>query len=241
MLLHAKFNWTRLIIFTLIAIILYMIAAYFDLATYVSVDCLINHTAKLSLFREKHTVMIILAYIVIYSLTVICCIPGSFIMKVIAGFLFGIFGGSVLSIITYTIASFLNVTIIRWVFAPLLQRHFGETILAIKQKANFDSLLNLIALRFMVFIPFWLYNITVAISGISRKKFVVATFIGTAPISIVLAIIGNSFRNLATVDVEHINEIIYSPQFILPFIVLGILCLLPGIIDRFRKNKCNKV
>ena len=237
MLLKSKFKFMRLTLLGLMCLLFYCGMLYFDLFNKFSLDNIFYNAELLLTIKEQYLVTVLIIFILTYCIFVIFCLPGNLFMKLIAGFLFGPILGSIVSVITYTASSVLAITIIHWLFATTLQRQFRETIIIIKQKTNFDSLTNLISLRFMPLIPFWLYNIVMSITGVNRKKFAIATLIGTLPISIVLAIIGDSLHKVNKIDARNIQKLLYSPELLLPFFMLSILFFSPNIIKYIKKKK----
>ena len=63
-------------------------------------------------------------------------------------------------------------------------------------------------------------NIIMSLTGVSRKKFMLATTIATTPVSIALAIMGNSLHQINAINTKNLNDILYSPNFILPFFIV---------------------
>ncbi|WBV63944.1 VTT domain-containing protein [Legionella pneumophila 130b] len=95
----------------------------------------------------------------------------------------------------------------------------------------------LLTLRLIPLFPFWVINIVSAVLGVSASTFIIATFIGIIPGSIVYVSVGNGLGELFAASLQPNLGIIFEPKFILPLLGLAALSLIPV----FYKKRVNRV
>mgnify|MGYP000274212164 FL=1 len=101
-----------------------------------------------------------------------------------------------------------------------------------------DALSYLLILRLIPLFPFWLVNLVPALLGVSLKVFVIGTFFGIIPGSLVYASVGNGLGALFEAgEAEKIERAIYQPQVLLPIAGLIALSLLPVIYKKVKGRR----
>ena len=137
----------------------------------------------------------------------------------------------------YLLGAIVNFSLVKILFRDILRKRFGHLQhLVLNERGMSATALNLIGLRFIPVIPFWLLNILAAILGIPFWIFVGTTFIGIIPTSIVYVLIGHGVR-------EHMREnqpitmaMLTEPKLWVPMVMLALLILIPNLIRSIRKK-----
>ena len=88
----------------------------------------------------------------------------------------------------------------------------------------------LLFLRFFPMFPFWMVNLAPAILGIRFKIVFFTSFIGILPGTFVVASIGERMRIFSNLSTKHFYELILEPGFILPFVALSAIVILPTFL-----------
>ncbi len=205
---------------------------------YVNFDSLEKHREALLALVAEHGLAAVLGFIVIYAVMAAFSIPGALVMTVTGGFLFGTLGGAACSVVGATLGSIALFLAARTAIGDLLRDKAGPAL--VKMKAGFqeDALSYLLVLRLIPLFPFWLVNLVPAFLGVSLKIFVIGTFIGIIPGSLVYASVGNGLGAIFEAgETETIQDAIFEPVVLLPIVGLIVLSLLPVIYRKVKNRK----
>jgi uncharacterized membrane protein YdjX (TVP38/TMEM64 family) len=99
-----------------------------------------------------------------------------------------------------------------------------------------NALSYLLVLRLIPIFPFWLINIVPAFLGVALGTYVLGTFIGIIPGSLVFASVGNGLGAVFDAGQTPDLGIIFEPQIIGPILGLAVLALLPIAYRKFRSR-----
>ncbi len=205
---------------------------------YVGFDTLEKHREALMVLVAEHGFAAVLGFIAIYAVMVAFSIPGALVMTVTSGFLFGTLGGAACSVVGATLGSIALFLAARTAIGGLLRDKAGPALAKMKAGFQEDALSYLLVLRLVPLFPFWLVNLVPAILGISLKVFVIGTFLGIIPGSLVYASVGNGLGAIfAAGQTENIRDAILEPEVLLPIIGLIALSLLPVIYRKVKNRK----
>jgi uncharacterized membrane protein YdjX (TVP38/TMEM64 family) len=100
-----------------------------------------------------------------------------------------------------------------------------------------DALSYLLVLRLVPIFPFWLVNLAAGAVGLRLPVYVLATFVGMIPTSLVYASLGNGLGDLLAQGHHPDLAILYRPSVLLPIIGLAVLVLLPVLYKRWRNGR----
>lgn len=218
------------IIFSMALIIISLIKAL-HLNYYLSLDGFKHYHNYLLTIKNAHPYSFVALFISFYIVLIACCIPGTIILDVISGFLFGSILGSILVIFSYSLGSIANFIVVRYVLKELIYSKFIKFKHFIKGVNEYKLILNLIGLRLIPIMPFWILNILVAILDVRMRTFAISTIIGIIPTSVIYVIIGNELKTHledCSLSLTHLINL----KLGLPLLLLGILMILPVAINR---------
>ena len=106
-----------------------------------------------------------------------------------------------------------------------------------------NELNYLLVLRLVPLFPFFLVNIVPAFLGVSLRTYVIGTFFGIMPGSLVFtsvgAGIGTLLENFDPENPPNLGSIIFEPQYILPITGLIVLSLLPVFYKKYKARRNN--
>ncbi len=227
----------KLLIFVFLALTFAMLFEHLHLYTYLNLDSFNRYHNQILNFEQQHIFEFTVVYIISYIVLIACCVPGTIIFDLIAGFIYGPFIGVFLVLSCYLLGAIVNFSLVKILFRDILRKRFGHLQhLVLNERGMSATALNLIGLRFIPVIPFWLLNILAAILGIPFWIFVGTTFIGIIPTSIVYVLIGHGVR-------EHMREnqpitmaMLTEPKLWVPMVMLALLILIPNLIRSIRKK-----
>jgi len=205
---------------------------------YISFEVLERHRDALLALVADHGVLAVVVFIAAYALMVAFSIPGALVMTVGAGFLFGTLGGAACSVAGATLGSIALFLAARTALGDLLRDRAGPAVQRMRKGFQEDALSYLLVLRLVPLFPFWLVNLVPALLGVSLRVFVIGTFLGIIPGSLVYASVGNGLGALFEAgQAEGIAQAIYQPEVLLPLVGLVALSLLPVIYKKVKRRK----
>ena len=176
----------------LTAFLLTMAAALFAASFFFATpdELLLTYHNKISAFvAARQTVALVLfglSYVIITAFGT----PGSAILTLAGGMLFGSVTGGLISVLAATTGGSILFAAVRAGFAEKLADRIPH--LAARYVAGFcrDGFFYLLSLRLTPVFPFFVVNLIAAAGGLRLLTFVGATLIGIAPMNFVLASIG---------------------------------------------------
>jgi uncharacterized membrane protein YdjX (TVP38/TMEM64 family) len=216
----------------ILAIFLGLIASFFvlDGPNYLTLAGF--HTYKMSLltYVEEHFVISILFAVSLYIVAVALSLPGAAFLSLLMGFVFGRWLGWLLLVIAATIGAVLVFWLARYLFyewAKLKLQHVSATQ-KIMRSFERHSLQYLLFLRLVPLFPFWLVNLTMAMTTIKTKQYAIGTLLGILPGSFVFANLGQSLASI-----ERLDQV-FSSELLIAFALLGLLMLVPVFVAKRR-------
>ena len=166
-------------------------------------------------------------YVALYVACTAVSFPGSVVITVAGGLLFGTVLGAGLTVVGATTGGTLLFLAARSALAPLLAARAGPWMERLRPGLERNGFATILALRLVPVVPFWLINLAAALSSVKLRHFVAATFVGIIPATTVFASIGAGIGTALEAGGRPDLSIILSPTFLLPLLGLAVLSLLP--------------
>ncbi|WP_294532749.1 TVP38/TMEM64 family protein [uncultured Rhodoblastus sp.] len=221
----------------IIAVFVALAAASYalDLRQYLTLDSLRDHRAALLAFVEVHGLGAALLFITAYTLVVAFSIPGAAIMTLAGGLLFGAVVGALFSVIGATFGSSILFLAARTALGDLLRRKAGPLVTQMAEGFQRNAFNYLLFLRLVPAFPFWAVNLAAALLGMGFTQFLLATFLGIIPASAVFSSFGAGLGRVFDAGGAVTLSSALSPQLLAGLIGLGLLALVPVIVERMRR------
>ncbi|AKS44897.1 Uncharacterized membrane protein YdjX, TVP38/TMEM64 family, SNARE-associated domain [Octadecabacter temperatus] len=216
-----------------------VLGAYF-LRDYLTFDALAENREALIAFRDANYLLTVLVFIAIYTVAVAFSLPGALILTLSGGFLFSTFPGFLFNVTGATIGATAIFLAARWGFGKQLGAKLeGSDGIVKKIKDGIDenqwSMLFLI--RLVPAVPFFLANLIPSFLEVPLRRFVISTFFGIIPGSIVYTSVGAGLGEVFANGETPNLGIIFEPHILLPIIGLCVLAVLPILIKALRGKK----
>lgn len=208
----------------------------FDLDKYVTLSALKENRQVLADWVQDTGVLAFLIYMLVYTVVTAFSIPGGAIMTIAGGFLFGPWLGGALTIVGATIGATVLFLAARYALADLLRQRAGAAVKKMEDGFRENALSYMLFLRLIPAFPFFLVNLVPAFLGVRLGTYVIGTFVGIIPGSLVYASLGDGFSAVVEKGGDINLGVIFEPRFLLPIIGLGILALIPVLYKKL-KNK----
>ena len=132
-------------------------------------------------------------FLLFYS---IFSLPGLIIFTCMSGYLFGIYHGFIISILSVTFGSLIFFILSKIFFKFFFIEYYGKYAQNINKYISHSTLEYLIIFRLVPALPLMAQNIILSLLDIPKFKFFLATFVGFSPIFFTSVIIGNRIKNI---------------------------------------------
>ena len=221
-----------------LAILLLGLVTFFALGLnrQLSLQTLARNEAELTAWVAANGGFAALTFVAVQITTVAFSLPTGAAMTAASGFLFGVWEGAFLSMISTTIGSIVLYFAARSAFYDFFRARAGAALARLEQGFRRDGFSYLVFLRLVPVFPSWLVTIVTALLGMRPAVFILGTLIGIIPGSFVFAGIGADFGTLFRSDQAPDLGAIFQARTLLPLLGLGVLALLPVLYRHWRRR-----
>ncbi len=208
---------------------------------YLSLSALRDYRETLLGWVEAYGILAGLGFVAIYAVVIAFSIPGGLVLTLAGGFLFGTVLAASYVIVGATLGATAIFLAVKTAFGELLRKRAGPFLRKMEAGFRENELTYMLVLRLIPLFPFWLVNIVPGFLGVSLRNYVLGTFFGIMPGTLVFASVGGGIGQILE-DFNPDNppdfaSIILEPQYILPIVGLVVLATLPLVYKRFRRGK----
>ena len=212
----------------------------FTLKDYISFEALRDNRETLIAFRDANIAATVLVFVVGYVVIVAFSLPGALVATLTGGFLFGTFGGSLLSVTGATIGATLIFLAARHGLGDRLREKMDAsegTVGKIKKGLDENQWSMLFFIRLVPAVPFFVANLVPAFLSVPLYRYVISTFLGIIPGSLVYSSVGAGLGEVFALGETPNLGIIFEPKFLLPIIALCALSLMPVAVKAITGKK----
>ena len=224
----------------LAVIVIVAIIGFFTLRDFLTFETLRDNSERLTSWRDSNYALAAFAYVLFYAVVVAFSLPGGAIMTLAGGFVFGIVVGAPLTVIAATLGA-------TAIFLAA-KTGLGDVLYArLQKKADDPGMLNkiedglrknevsyLLLMRLVPAIPFFLANIAPAFLGVRLRNFVLTTFFGIIPGTVVYSSVGAGLGEVFARGETPNLGIIFEWHILGPILGLCALAAMPIVINYFR-------
>ena len=206
-------------------IIIFFIASmmagfFFDIGQYLSFETIKEQHEKLILLIESNFIFYFILFFFIYIIVTAFALPFAAIKTVLAGALFGLIPGVILTSFASSIGSTLCFLMSRFVLRDFVQNKYSKYLDKINKGIKEDGIYYLFFLRLSPIFPFFIINLVFGLTKMKTMTFYMISQIGM--------LIGTVIFVNAGVQLSKINSMsdILSFNLILSFILIGLVPLI---------------
>jgi uncharacterized membrane protein YdjX (TVP38/TMEM64 family) len=224
----------------LLIIVCVAVIGAFTLRDYLSFDALRDNREALIEFRDANYLLTVLAFIGIYVVIVGFSLPGAAIATLTGGFLFATFPGALYNITGATLGATGIFLAARMGFGEKLGKRLEASdgpIKKIKDGIDKNQWSMLFLIRLVPAVPFFIANLIPAFLEVPLRRFVISTFIGIIPGSVVLTSVGAGLSEVFDRGETPNLGIIFEPHILLPILGLCALAVMPIVIKAITGKK----
>jgi len=205
-----------------------------DLEEYITFETLQEHRSWLVTQVGRHSVLTAVVFVLGYATVVAFSIPGAAVLTISAGFLFGTVLAAVLAVVGATLGAVAVFLAARTAFGDCLRARAGAALTRMRDGFQENAFHYLLVLRLVPLFPFWLVNLVPAFLGVPLRTYVLATFFGIIPGTVIFASVGDGLGAILDEGEKPNLLVIFEPEILLPLIALAVFALLPVIYKRVK-------
>ena len=212
-------------------IIIILFSAILFLANYLPAKEWID---QLLLWSNNNSKFAWVTFSLIYIVSSLLLLPGS-IITLAGGFIFGLKQGIILSSIASTIGATASFILGRYLIKKSIQNKLDQKFKPINRLIYKQGFLIILLLRLTPIIPYNILNYVLSISNVSINKFILASWLGMLPMTILYTYLGTLAVNLKTVNnvlLDHHHSL--SSIFLIGLITTVLLAI-------YAKNIAKKI
>lgn len=200
-------------------LLLLILVKVFGLDQYLTLSFLKAQQARFTALYATNPLMVLGAYALIYIAVTTLSLPGSAVMTLAGGGLFGLVAGTIVVSFASTIGATCACLVARYLLRDWVQNRFGDKLTKINEGMSREGGFYLFSLRLVPIFPYFIVNLVMALTTIRMTTYYWVTQIGMLPATLVFI---NAGRELARL--ESLSGIL-SPRLLLSFALLGLLPL----------------
>lgn len=211
--------WPRLLLLSLIAAV---VASFYlsGLHRTLTWEYVQTHVHGWQQQTKDHLVFSALIFFVVYLTATALSLPLALLLSLVGGALFGRWLGAGLVSLASTSGACLAFLGSRYLFRDWVRRRFGKQVEIIDRGVEKDGAWYLLTLRLLPIVPFFLVNLSLALTPMRLSTFALVSWLGMLPATLVITNAGTAITSITT------------PSDVLSLEVLGSLALL-GLLPLF--------
>jgi uncharacterized membrane protein YdjX (TVP38/TMEM64 family) len=211
-----------------------------DLDEFASFQHLREHHQKLAAFVAAHYAQAVLFFLLLYVLFVALSLPGAIWLTVAAGFLFGAYVGAILAVLAATAGATLLFLATKTSLGDYLHAHAGPWLAKVERGFADNQWSYLLMMRLFPAIPFFIANLVPAFLGVPLSVFVITTFIGIIPATVIFATAGAALGSVLQTGDDLSLHSLMTPEVKAAMAGLALLAAVPIAVKFLRRRNAAK-
>ncbi|KAA8496119.1 TVP38/TMEM64 family membrane protein [Porphyridium purpureum] len=208
----------RAVVLGLVVVVVFGVTVY-DVEQYVSIAMLKQKKELLQQFVEASPGEAALLFFLLYFAFTSLSIPGSLVLTLSGGALFGLVPGVVLVSFASTAGATVAFLMSRFLLRSFVMENFGDRIRVVMEGFESEGAFYLFSLRLIPIIPFSLLNLAMGVTKIKPVAFFFVSQLGMLPATIVFVDAGTKLAKI------NGPKDILSAQMMLSFVAIGVMPL----------------
>ncbi|WED28920.1 FAD-dependent oxidoreductase [Vibrio sp. DW001] len=215
--------------------ILLCLAIYFDMQSLVTLDELKRSITKFRQWRTESPVLVIGGFILLYVSVATLSLPGSALLTLTSGALFGLVEGVGIAVISSSIGALFAFLISRYLLREFIKNRFPEQLATINQGVRKEGAVYLFSLRLIPIFPYFIVNILMSVTALRAWTFYWVSALGMIPVT---AAYVNAGTQLAQID--SVSSVL-SLKLMLSFSLLGLIPFIAKmVVNKMKKDAVSK-
>lgn len=218
----------------LILLIILIIAAFYftEGDRYLKLEFLQEKLLELRNHYDQRPLSLIVIFCGTYIFLTSLSIPGSIVLCLLAGAIFGTFLGSLLVVTSSAIGATVAFLISRYLLRDLIRSRFHKQYERVNQHLQQEGVMYLLMLRLVPVSPFVVINNVMGVSSMRLLPYVAITWLGMFPGTMIYVFAGREFS-----QIQKVEEIISFPVLLALTLLAAFPFVARKIVRNFRRKK----
>jgi uncharacterized membrane protein YdjX (TVP38/TMEM64 family) len=173
----------------------------------------------------------------LYTAAVAFSVPGGLALSLACGFLFGVVLAPIMIVFAATAGATILFIIAKTALGDPLRAKAGPWLMRMEVGFQDNALSYLLVLRLIPLFPFFVVNLVPAFLGVPLWIYVVGTFVGIIPGTIVFTTVGAGLGSVFDRGQTCSTSGLLTPEIIAGLVGLAILAALPVLYKRFKDRR----
>jgi len=213
---------------------------WWTLGDALSFETLAENREALIAWRDASYALVAASYVAAYVAVVAFSLPGALFMTLTGGFLFGLVAGSLLTVAGATLGATAIFLAARTGLGDRLGRALegrGGAMARFRRGIEANEVSFLLLMRLVPAVPFFVANLAPAFLGVSLRNYVLTTFFGIMPGTVVYTWVGAGLGEVFAAGGRPDLGLIFEPHVLGPLLGLCLLAALPMALDAWRGRR----
>lgn len=204
-----------------------------DFSLFLSFEYLLSKHQDLISYYQAQPILAISLFCAAYTILSALCIPGTYILTILSGAVFGLALGTLASSFSSALGALIAFSGSRWIFRDYVQTHFTKYIDPFNKGIINDGPLYLFMLRLTPLVPFFAINLVMGIMPIRTSTFYCVTQIGMFVPTLIYVNAGTQLGTIRNL------EDIFTAKIFMSLLALAVLPLaikkIPFVSKRLKR------
>jgi len=231
--------WIGLIYLIILSVFLYFLFSKFSIQEITSYNFIRTNSEYLVNFRESNLALVSIIFIVIGVLWISVLLGFGSPLVLASGFLFGVYFGTILVVITLSLGASLTYIIANYFFKDLIKEKFSNKFKFLEEKIKSNEFFVIFLLRVIGGTPLQIQNILPVFFNVKLKNYFFGSLTGFLPQAFVFCSLGAGLENQIKKNTKPPSffELITSFEIYGPIMAFFLLLILAFITKKlFFKN-----
>ena len=231
--------WIGLIYLIILSFFLYFLFSKFSIQEITSYNFIRTNSEYLVNFRESNLALVSIIFIVFGVLWISVLLGFGSPLVLASGFLFGVYFGTIVAVITLSLGASLTYIIANYFFKDLIKEKFSNKFKFLEEKIKLNEFFIIFLLRVIGGTPLQIQNILPVFFNVKLKNYFFGSLTGFLPQAFVFCSLGAGLENQIKKNTKPPSffELITSFEIYGPIMAFFLLLILAFIARKlFFKN-----
>ena len=207
---------------------------YFIFLRYLNLDTFNHYRKEFLQISKDHHILTMISLFCAYVLMSTVSLPGTLLLSLLSGFLYGFVQGVFLHACAITLGSTISFLICRSWLRDFFRKKYAYRLKDILSDLNQYGVYYLFAMRMTLIVPLFLPNTVMGLTSMKMKHFVIISFLGFLPEIMIYANAGKHV--LRAEEIQHL----FSLEILVSFLLIGLFPLITKKLVHVLNQKKSK-
>ena len=231
--------WLGLLYLIFLSVFLYFLFSKFSLKEITTYNFIKLNMEHLVVFRESNFLLISIIFIILGVIWISILQGFGSILVLASGFLFGVYYGTIIVVITLTLGAGLTYIIANYFFKDLINKKFSNRFRFLEGKIKSNEFIAILLLRLIGGTPLQIQNLLPVLFNVKFKSYLLGSLLGFLPQAYIFASLGAGIESQIKKNIEPPTffELATAFEIYAPIVAFFILLLFAFFIRKIFYKK----